>query len=302
MLRRCLAQAYNSHDITIYFKDFAQLRTKTLDFSFDLIFVQQTKYLINFLPQLTYLLKKTPSENVVHQIRSWISGLAEAKALAQQSVEKAQLQSAEQLELRIRELKVPGGDLGTKNLPCETSWVLENGWVGGGGGVFLGVCNEKHTWKWWLSATTRDPFMWINSIKIEWADWHPCWVDFWGLEVWSKKLDATKQALIRNTWSTFGMNWAAALPRRGGDSAIFVRSMGSWFLCWRKLSTLIVLWCTLYVYIYVYIYIYIAVYDNRILYLYTFRVFFWGRVLQTSLFVKSSRVMNHPWSQTCHSS
>lgn len=70
MLRRCLAQAYNSHDITIYFKDFAQLRTKTLDFSFDLIFVQQTKYLINFLPQLTYLLKKTPSENVVHQIRS----------------------------------------------------------------------------------------------------------------------------------------------------------------------------------------------------------------------------------------
>jgi len=48
-------------------------------------------------------------ENKLERLSSMTSqcseGLAEAKALAQQSVEKAQLQSAEQLELRIRELK-----------------------------------------------------------------------------------------------------------------------------------------------------------------------------------------------------
>ena len=62
-------------------------------------------------------------------------GLAEAKALAQQSAEKAQLQSAEQLELRIRELKAgirtippgyhsddPGGDVNKVNYINRNSW------------------------------------------------------------------------------------------------------------------------------------------------------------------------------------
>ena len=64
--------------------------------------------------------------------------------MAQQSVEKAQLQSAEQLELRIRELKVPGGDLGTKNLPCETwgFWRMD-GWEGEE--VFFWVYETKNT-------------------------------------------------------------------------------------------------------------------------------------------------------------